>query len=207
MWQRYNQTSHIFEKSTDNGASWQPLPLNASIISEGNLDPNRDWVTTAYTDVHNTFTEINTFNAGIILPGYPIPIGQWTDYTPSILATSAPFALGNGTLSGHYAQIDKTIFLDLQLTAGTTTNFGTGNLRFGLPKHNIAAYIGGAGPSFHGRIFNPATGQSFVCYGSIDSVDHINLWEANSGYPLHASNPFGLGNGVSINASGFYQTL
>ena len=35
MWQRYNQTTHIFEKSTNDGASWTPLGLSADIITEG----------------------------------------------------------------------------------------------------------------------------------------------------------------------------
>lgn len=41
MWQRWNQGTHIFEKSTDNGASWSPLGLNASIITEGTLPNER----------------------------------------------------------------------------------------------------------------------------------------------------------------------
>ena len=38
MWQRYNQTGHIFEKSVDNGATWVPLPLNGAIITEGPIN-------------------------------------------------------------------------------------------------------------------------------------------------------------------------
>lgn len=37
MWQRWNQTTHIFENSNDNGANWTPAPMNASMISEGVL--------------------------------------------------------------------------------------------------------------------------------------------------------------------------
>src|SRR5262245_13081307 len=42
MWQRWNQTTHIFEKSIDNGSSWTPLGLNASIITEGRLTSGRN---------------------------------------------------------------------------------------------------------------------------------------------------------------------
>jgi microcystin-dependent protein len=38
-WLRWNVTSHIFEYSTDNGATYVPLPLNASILNEGSLNP------------------------------------------------------------------------------------------------------------------------------------------------------------------------
>lgn len=37
MWQRWNQTTHIFEKSDNDGASWVPLPLSGSIITEGTV--------------------------------------------------------------------------------------------------------------------------------------------------------------------------
>ena len=35
QWIRWNQISHIFEYSTDNGSSFNPLPLNAATITEG----------------------------------------------------------------------------------------------------------------------------------------------------------------------------
>jgi hypothetical protein len=36
-WQRWNSTTHIFEYSTDDGGSWAPLALNASILNEGTV--------------------------------------------------------------------------------------------------------------------------------------------------------------------------
>ena len=35
MWERWNQTTHIFEKSDNDGASWVSLPLDAAILNEG----------------------------------------------------------------------------------------------------------------------------------------------------------------------------
>jgi hypothetical protein len=35
MWQRWNGTTRIFEKSSDNGVVWTPLGLDASIITQG----------------------------------------------------------------------------------------------------------------------------------------------------------------------------
>lgn len=35
QWIRWNQVTHIFEYSTDNGSSFNPLPLNAATITEG----------------------------------------------------------------------------------------------------------------------------------------------------------------------------
>lgn len=37
MWQRWNQTTHIFEKSDNDGGTWTPIGLSADIITEGTL--------------------------------------------------------------------------------------------------------------------------------------------------------------------------
>lgn len=63
MWQRYNITSHIFELSSNNGASWAPMPLSAAAITEGVFAPARIPVLTsgylpanvAYRDIDNNF--------------------------------------------------------------------------------------------------------------------------------------------------------
>lgn len=41
MWQRWNQTTHIFEKSDDDGQSYVALPLSGAIITEGIVAPAR----------------------------------------------------------------------------------------------------------------------------------------------------------------------
>lgn len=58
MWQRWNQSTHIFEKSDNDGASWTPLPLNASSFTEGNLDRARLPPLVAMTDLQNTFSAL-----------------------------------------------------------------------------------------------------------------------------------------------------
>lgn len=37
MWQRWNGTTKIFEKSSDNGVVWTPLGLDGSIITQGRI--------------------------------------------------------------------------------------------------------------------------------------------------------------------------
>jgi len=66
MWQRWNQTSHIFEKSTDNGANWSPLGLNGAIITEGTIADARLSSNVALINGNNAFTGNNSFNSGAI---------------------------------------------------------------------------------------------------------------------------------------------
>jgi hypothetical protein len=56
MWQRWNGTSHVFEKSDDNGSSWAPLPLNANTITEGLLPDGRLSGNVAMRNASNIFT-------------------------------------------------------------------------------------------------------------------------------------------------------
>jgi len=64
QWLRWNLTSHIFEYSTDNGASFLPLPLDASILNQGTLDPARipGGGGGANANANNTWTGINTYS-------------------------------------------------------------------------------------------------------------------------------------------------
>jgi hypothetical protein len=64
QWLRWNLTSHIFEYSTDNGASFLPLPLDASILNQGTLDPARipGGGGGANVNANNTWTGINTYS-------------------------------------------------------------------------------------------------------------------------------------------------
>lgn len=65
MWQRWNSSTHIFEKSSDNGGAWTPLGLSADIITEGALAKARQHAQTPYKDEANVFTDANDFSLGL----------------------------------------------------------------------------------------------------------------------------------------------
>ena len=54
----------------------------------------------------------------------------WTAYTPTV----ANMTLGNGTVSGRYSQVGKTVTLQFRLAAGSTTTYTTNPATFGLPS-------------------------------------------------------------------------
>lgn len=71
--------------------------------------------------------------------------GAWTDYTPSWIAeTGGTPAVGNGTLTGRYLKVGRTVDFLIRLTVGSTTTFGNTNANwaFGLPFAPAATFVG-----------------------------------------------------------------
>lgn len=58
----------------------------------------------------------------------------WTSYTPTWTSTSTAPVLNNGTLTGRYMKIGRNVLCQINLTAGSTTTYGTGNYSFSLPS-------------------------------------------------------------------------
>ena len=58
---------------------------------------------------------------------------QWTSFTPTWQASGTAPSLGNGTLTGYYKKIGRQVAVRINLTAGSTTTYGTGSLRLRPP--------------------------------------------------------------------------
>jgi hypothetical protein len=65
----------------------------------------------------------------------------WTSYTPTWTAATSNPSLGNGTLSGAWTKVGKTVFVRVNLLMGSTTTYGSGAFRFALPQ--TAATVAG----------------------------------------------------------------
>lgn len=60
--------------------------------------------------------------------------GSWTTFTPTWTGAGGNPSIGNGTLTGAYLQIGKTLHVRYKMVAGTTTTFGTGQWSLTLPN-------------------------------------------------------------------------
>lgn len=229
MWQRWNQTTHIFEKSDDDGGLWVPLPLSGSVITEGTVADARLSSNVPLKNASNVFSAIQKiqmtrpsieFGTGAIArvlglttnqvmlaqnlnydgtnfniddttksgwsvrvvnsaegdtvdflrasaganprtptvpfrvdssgkiyervrAATPEALGEYTAYTASWTATTSNPALGNGVKVAHYARAGNMCSYMIQIVPGTTTTFGTGIYKFGLPfNRGNSAYQG-----------------------------------------------------------------
>jgi hypothetical protein len=67
--------------------------------------------------------------------------GAWTDYTPTWTAeTGGTPAVNNGSLTGRYLKVGRSVDFLIKLVVGSTTTFGSANANwaFGLPPFTVA---------------------------------------------------------------------
>jgi hypothetical protein len=63
----------------------------------------------------------------------------WTAYTPTWTALTTNPTLGNGTITGAYNRIGKTVLFRVKVTFGSTTTVGSGTYLFSPPAAVNAA--------------------------------------------------------------------
>ena len=88
----------------------------------------------------------------------------WETYTPTFTTAGTQPAIGNGTLTGRYARINKLIVAQINFLAGSTTTYGTSKLLFGLPftnTTNLNAFF----PIAFGYIQDASTANVYTCVG------------------------------------------
>ncbi|MHB9862195.1 hypothetical protein [Streptomyces sp. YIM S03343] len=71
----------------------------------------------------------------------------WTPYTPAWTATTTNPVIGNGTLTGRYMKIGRNVLCNINLVAGSTTTFGSGNYSFSLPVAAASSGVSVVGSS------------------------------------------------------------
>lgn len=131
----------------------------------------------------------------------------WTAYTPSWTASTTNPTLGNGTLTGYYKQIGKTVFVRVKLDWGSTTSGGSGDWRFSLPVSAVESdtiqmpcSILDVGNDWYEGTVNGR-------YAGLTDRSAI-LALAQSGHKsqaVAATHPFNWGNGDSLQFNGSYE--
>jgi hypothetical protein len=138
--------------------------------------------------------------------GATIDNTAWTSYSVSWSSQSNPQpVLGNGSLTGFYKVIGKTVFVRVKLNWGTTTSGGTGDWRFSLPV-NAASSDGVQFPcSMLDNGVNWYAGIVNGTYtGAVDKSSIITT--ASPAGAITANIPFTWGNLDSLQFNGSYES-
>lgn len=142
-----------------------------------------------------------------------ITTGTWQSWTPTWSASGGGFAVGNGTTGGRYAVVGNTVFVEGDITRGTTTTFGTGTVQVNLPFN--ARHTGGRFFLFPTSCYDAAgntpyssTAIAFDGGGGTTTVEFTSFKAgAAARVSGSAAQPFAwAGNtGASIGFSGVYE--
>jgi hypothetical protein len=119
-------------------------------------------------------------------------IGAWIDYTPTWTSSGTNPVIGNGTITGRYALINKTVIAQIYIVTGSTTTYGSGGYFFSLPV-TAAATISGY----------PAIGAGWVLDSSAANAVTVIANVHNSGTTTFGMRYTGGGNGSVTNTAPF----
>ena len=132
--------------------------------------------------------------------------GAWTAYTPVLSGTG--WSIGNGSSTGSYTQIGKTVFFRGIISFGSTSTFGgSGVLEASLPVTSAAS--GGIDSALgHAIVYHPSTGVYFCGFRGAGSGKIVFHYPSNtSGLASYfiGNSPFAWASGDVIYFSGTYE--
>lgn len=127
----------------------------------------------------------------------------WSTAVPGWAASAGVPAIGNGTLTGRYKRMGKTVDFINHLTAGATTTYGTAGALFffSLPGGGTAAdtFMGS------GWFFDTSAGANYPLIWKMDSgATTMRLWrvDATPAAELLNNAPVAMATGDQIMMSG-----
>jgi len=129
--------------------------------------------------------------------------GLYSSWTPSWTGTTNP-AIGNGTVTGIYTQVNKLVVAQVSYYFGSTTTYGTGTYGFSAPvtaaSHSAWANIG------FGRAYDASTSTTYfvVAFWDAFSTSTIRL-QSTTGGQLGQTAPVTWANGDEIHFSITYE--
>lgn len=132
----------------------------------------------------------------------------WTTYGSGASWTSSGVApaIGNGTWSGRYCQVNKLVDFSVKITMGTTTTYGTGTYRVALPvsmstsnpgRFLVVVTDNSGGTTFHG--------VTYTVSGTVAPIAIDNGTAGGAVAAVTATVPFTFANLDTIEVVGRYE--
>jgi hypothetical protein len=137
-------------------------------------------------------------------PSYGVDLSTpWTAYTPTWTAVTTNPTIGNGTLSGAYLKVGKTVHYRITIKFGSTTNVGSGGYFFTLPVAPSAAYTYG-GPMGMAGCYDVSTNSIFPRHAVFNTGSQVHLFDASNNRVNNAT-PVAWATNDTIQISGTYE--
>lgn len=120
----------------------------------------------------------------------------WSTYTPTWASSGTQPVLGNGTLTGRYHQIGKSVKGQILLTPGSATTFGTGTYTFSLPVASLSALgVGNAEAlqtSVRWWLGRAVLATSTTCNVQWQNNSGVSTWDPTTPWTFASGHPFGI---------------
>jgi hypothetical protein len=133
---------------------------------------------------------------------------EWTTYSPAWTASTTNPAIGDGTITGRYKAIGKTVFVSVKINMGTTTTYGSGTWRISLPVDAFSASSAIFPTLFLDNGSNWFQGTSYTEYGG--SVSYVTpVWDkgATGSAAVDSVTPFTWVSTDSFSFAGSYESV
>jgi hypothetical protein len=123
---------------------------------------------------------------------YGSPISDWSSFNPTWVSTGTQPSLGNGTLIGRFRRVGDNAQIQIRLTTGSTTTYGTGGYAFGFASVgsiDASKYISGSfATKNRGNFFDSSGGAIYDCAPFTDtpsSAMALRAWNASGTFSQH----------------------
>lgn len=131
---------------------------------------------------------------------FPVGVDAWAPYTPTWYYSATPVTLGNGTITGAYTRIGRTVFFRIHATWGSTTSSGAGAFQFTAPA--IATNTGWAGGC---RIIDAAPAVQYYRHAFVNSGNLIALSAEGASSFVQSTVPITFATGDQILINGHFE--
>ncbi|MGW4784236.1 hypothetical protein [Streptomyces sp. NPDC004230] len=142
----YMRLAHITVPASGGGSptvntTVRPITVASGGILPSSTAPAGPYVGQYYDDGTNLFryngTDWDTYQK--------VP-GAWTPFTPAWTGSTTNPSIGNGTLTGRYSKMGRTVMCEIFMIPGSTTTFGSGTYLLSVPfaKSSATEAVGAA---------------------------------------------------------------
>ena len=154
-----------------------------------------------------TANAFNVDSSGNLTAAANMTMGAWSTYATSWTCSGSAPAIGNGTIVSRFHRVGRKITLEISLSAGSTTTFGTGEFRFSLPATQSTAI--GSNGFYSGDALGVDTGTAL--YHGVAVIDSTNNFVRvfkgdGTTNPWGNTQPFTWGNTDSLNICIIYES-
>lgn len=134
-------------------------------------------------------SDYSVANAAITSPYYskavaPVGFPSSHNYTTAWTASGTAPAIGNGTIASSFSLVGGMMYVQIKLTAGSTTTFGTGLWLFSNPVNPTKRYIG------NGLAYDSSAGTEYGGISVIASPSSSTMYAMSGTNYLGPTVPF-----------------